>query len=244
VSGDVKGVAETLTHSLRSVFAVNLPASAGLFVLGVPILEMIFQYGRFKESDTQATAMALAMYSVGLTAYSAVKVLVPACYALGNTRLPVISSIIAVVFTIILNLLMIGPFGYWGLALGTSLAAIFNALFLFGSVRYLVKKKGVLMPIAPIGTGLIQYLIVAICMGAICYFSREPLLMFLPDALMPFQGSKVGILIGRGIRVLILLIEGIGTIVLLAQMLKLNEANEVIHLFAGKLKNKLRRNST
>ena len=131
---EYSGSRETLTHSIRSVFAINLPASAGLDFLGFPIIELIFQYGRFNTADTEATATALAMYSVGLTAYSAVKVLVPACYALGNTRLPVLSSVLAVLFTIILNLLMVKPFGYWGLALGTSLAAFSMRPFFWGAL--------------------------------------------------------------------------------------------------------------
>ncbi len=90
VRQDIAGVSATLVRSLRTVFAVNLPASAGLAFLGFPIIELIFQYGRFRPDDAKATAWALAMYAIGLTAYSAVKVLVPACYALGNTRVPVI----------------------------------------------------------------------------------------------------------------------------------------------------------
>ena len=138
---DVKGVSETLTHSIRSVFAINLPAAAGLIFLGYPIVELIFQYGRFYPEDTRATSAALAMYSVGLVAYSIVKVLVPACYALGNTRLPVISSVLAVGVTIILNLMMVKSFGYWELALGTSIAAIFNGTFLLGAIRGLIRKS-------------------------------------------------------------------------------------------------------
>ena len=244
VSGNIQGVAETITHSIRSVFAINLPASAGLCFLGVPIIELIFQYGRFTSSDTQATATALAMYSIGLTAYSAVKVLVPACYALGNTRLPVLSSVLAVSFTIILNILMVKPFGYWGLALGTSLAAILNAVFLLGSVRYLIRKKGGVLPLAPLMMGLAQYLLVAAVMGGVCYFSKNALLNLIPDATFPFQGRKVGVLLGRGTRMSLLLAQGIGVVILLAWVLKLREATEVIHLFTRKMKNKLRQNST
>jgi putative peptidoglycan lipid II flippase len=42
------------------------------------------------------TAEALAFYAFGLFAYSAVKVMVPVFYALGNTKYPVIGSFIAV----------------------------------------------------------------------------------------------------------------------------------------------------
>ncbi len=81
VARDAAGAAETLSKSLRHVLAINLPASAGLAFLGVPIVQLLFEYGPFSSQDTQATALALTAYAVGLTAYSAVKVLVPVCYA-------------------------------------------------------------------------------------------------------------------------------------------------------------------
>jgi putative peptidoglycan lipid II flippase len=202
VNGNVEGVVHTLTQSLRTVFAVNLPASIGLAVLGVPILELIFQHGRFKASDTEATALALSMYAVGLTAYSAVKVLVPACYGLGNTRLPVIASLIAVAVTIFLNVWMVGPFGYWGLALGTSLAAIFNAIYLLGCVRHLISKKGVVFPLRPVLGGLFQYLFVAAVMGLVCHFTLGLMDRVFPDSVSLIFEGKLGTVLARGVRVM------------------------------------------
>ena len=49
----------TLQHSLRLVFAINVPASIGLAVLGAPIIRLIFEHGRFLPSDTNATVVAL-----------------------------------------------------------------------------------------------------------------------------------------------------------------------------------------
>ena len=96
----------------------------------------------------------------------------------------------------------------------------------------------------PFVTGLFQYLFVASVMGGVCYFSKNSLLNFIPDTLFPFQGHKMGILLGRGTRMSLLLMEGVGVVILLATVLKLREATEVINLFAKKLKYKLRQNST
>jgi putative peptidoglycan lipid II flippase len=241
---DIRGVRDTLNHSLRSVFAINLPASAGLAFLGYPIIEMIFQYGRFQKEDTRATAAALAMYSIGLTAYSAVKVLVPACYALGNTRLPVLSSVLAVIMTISLNLMMVKPFGFQGLALGTSLAAILNSLFLLCVIRKLIREKGEGFAIAPLLRSFLVYLGIALFMGVICYVSDQILTIWLEKALMQLQPGKFGIVLGRAMKLSALMVEGVVIVLITVKMLQLKEATEVIDLFAGKLKNKLRRNST
>ena len=237
---DIQGVSQTIDKSLRNVFAVNLPASAGLAFLGYPIIELIFQYGRFQASDTYATSMALAMYAIGLTAYSAVKVLVPACYALGNTKLPVISSILSVIITIVLNLLMAKPFGYWGLALGTSLAAVFNAVFLITSLRTLIAQRGGCFVIFPLLKGFVAYLLTALAMGGVCYLTNHLLISFLSDDFFLYYLGRVGIPMGRALKMFLLILEGIGFVLLIARAFKLRELNEVINLFTGKLKNKLR----
>ncbi len=243
--GDIKGVHETLSHSIKTVFAVNLPASAGLAFLGYPIIELIFQYGRFYSEDTRATSMALAMYSIGLTAYSAVKVLVPACYALGNTRLPVFSSILAVGVTIGLNLIMVKPFGYWGLALGTSLAAIINGVFLLFAIRKLIQEKGGRFPLAPLGRSFLVYSSIALAMGFVCFVSDHFLTLWLQGAtLYLLQFGKTGVFMQRGVKMMALLTEGVLFVWLAAKMFHLKEVTEVIDLFTEKIKNKLSRTST
>lgn len=134
---DFDGASGALTQSLRRVFAINFPASAGLAFLGVPIISLIFEHGRFHSTDTEATAQALAAYAVGLTAYSVVKVLVPICYAIGETRYAVFSSVFSVVSNLLFNFAFVKKLGFTGLAFGTSVTAILNSLLLW----HLISKK-------------------------------------------------------------------------------------------------------
>jgi putative peptidoglycan lipid II flippase len=133
--GDFGRFGATLGQSLRLVFAVNVPAAIGLAVLGVPIVRVIFEHGRFHAGDTAATAAALRYYAIGLFAYSGVKVLVPAFYALGRTRVPVAISIGTVAANILLNILLIGPLGYRGLALATSVANVLSLALLVAFMK-------------------------------------------------------------------------------------------------------------
>lgn len=241
VERDIKGVQDTLIGALRHVFAVNLPASAGLAFLGYPIAELIFQYGRFHQDDTRRTALALAMYSIGLTAYSGVKVLVPACYALGNTRLPVISTILTVTSTVILNLLMIRPFGYWGLALGTSIGALLNFTFLLWALRGLLGRAGGGLPLEGLGKSLATHLGVALAMGAVCYYSHLGLDRILPDAWVVEEVGKGAIALFRALKVALLVGEGVFVVLLLSQMFHISETTETFEIFLQKVKNKLSR---
>jgi putative peptidoglycan lipid II flippase len=123
---DDRGVRQAVSSALRMMLMFNVPATVGLVVLASPIVALIFERGRFTAADTAATAAALACYAPGLVGYSAVKLISPAFYALGNSRIPLAASAVSVGFNIALNLLLVGSMGHRGLALGTAAAALLN----------------------------------------------------------------------------------------------------------------------
>jgi putative peptidoglycan lipid II flippase len=132
-SGDLDAFRRSLAASLKLVAFLTLPATAGLVALRVPIIDLLYQHGRFTAHDTARTAAVLAMYSIGLYAYSAVKVMAPAFYALGTPRVPLMGSVVAVAINIAGSLLLYQRIGAPGLALGTSVGAVGNFAVLFGN---------------------------------------------------------------------------------------------------------------
>lgn len=189
----------TLQHSLRLVFAINVPASIGLAVLGAPIIRLIFEHGAFLPSDTRATAAALAFYALGLFAYSGVKVLVPAFYALGRTRAPVAISVLSVGANVALSIALIGPMGYRGLALATSLAAILNFALLMIFMR---RAAG------DIGGGSLLFALFKIAaaaafMGTAALATHRWAEGFLGSAGLGARFSSLALAIGAGIVVLL-----------------------------------------
>lgn len=126
----VEEMKETLVSSLTMVFALTIPATAGLILLAVPIIRLIFEHGAFTPADTLATANTLVFYSIGLFAYSANKVLVPAFYALDKTRWPVIASFLAIGMNIAIVTLTIDRWQHLAIALSTSCVMIINCVFL------------------------------------------------------------------------------------------------------------------
>ncbi|MHB8809622.1 MAG: murein biosynthesis integral membrane protein MurJ [Desulfobulbaceae bacterium] len=128
--GDQAGLQQTFNSSLVMVLSLTIPATAGLILLAEPIIRLIFEHGAFTPLDTTRTAEALAFYSVGLFAYSAVKVMVPVFYALGSTRYPVVGSFLAVGANILFIVLTIDLFQHRAIALATSCSMTLNFLFL------------------------------------------------------------------------------------------------------------------
>lgn len=125
-SSDIAAVGRSVVSSLRMVLALTVPSAVGLAVLGVPIISVIYEHGLFTQEDTIATAGALACYALGLSAYSGIKVLVPVFYALGRSKVAVISSGLSVALNVTLCIIFVRWWGFRGLALATSMAAILN----------------------------------------------------------------------------------------------------------------------
>jgi putative peptidoglycan lipid II flippase len=133
--GDLAGMRQTVSSGLRMMLMLNVPATAGLIALAWPIIALLFQHGSFTRADTSATAIALACYAPGLVGYSAVRLAVPAFYALHDSRTPMVASLAAVLVNIALNVTLVRVLGYAGLALGTAVAALFNATLLLWLLR-------------------------------------------------------------------------------------------------------------
>jgi putative peptidoglycan lipid II flippase len=124
---DLDGVRATLRQSLSMLAYLTIPATVGLMVLGVPVVRLLYERGKFTAADTQQTATALFLYSLGLVGYTGVKVLAPAFYALGTPRVPLLASGLAVATNLAVILLGHGTLGFRAIALGTALGSLLNA---------------------------------------------------------------------------------------------------------------------
>jgi putative peptidoglycan lipid II flippase len=125
----------TLTFSLRIVMFAIFPAMTGLLVLGVPVVELLFEHGRFTHAQTLMTNAALVGFCLGLPAFAASKVLVSSFYSLKDTRTPVRVASGCLAINILGNLLLMERFGVFGLAVSTALASMVNAAVLFWAFR-------------------------------------------------------------------------------------------------------------
>jgi putative peptidoglycan lipid II flippase len=120
----------TLNFATRLILFITLPASVGLILLRTEIIEVLFQHGDFTAASTALTAWALPFFAIGLSAFAMVKVIVPAFYALQDTRTPVKVAFVAMFLNIGLNFLFIRPLRNGGPALATSFSAFFNSVAL------------------------------------------------------------------------------------------------------------------
>ena len=134
-TGDMDALKDTFAQALKLVFFIAIPASVGLVVLREPIVALLFQRGEFDAQATRLTAQALLYYSMGLWAFSAVRIVVATFFAFQDTKTPLKMAAISILANILLGVALMKPLAHGGLALATSLASILNLVLLLVALR-------------------------------------------------------------------------------------------------------------
>ena len=92
-AGDLTGVAEETTRTMRLALSVLVPTSVAFVVLGLPIAQLVFGFGQGAD-DWQFTGYALMALGIGLVPFTLQYVCLRAFYALENTRTPFLIQIV------------------------------------------------------------------------------------------------------------------------------------------------------
>ncbi len=222
--GDTPAFRATLARALRLAFFLTVPSAVGLICLGGPIISLLYQHGRFTAFASAQTAGALQFYAIGLAAYSGIKVLAPAFYALDARTTPMIVSFIAIGANLVLNSI----FTYWlgwghrGLALSTSITAIIN----FSLLYILMRRRTQRMETAALTSMLLRLTLAAAALAAVCGLGLRTILAGYEHQHVLSQGLRLGAVIGGG------------AVVFFAAcyLLRLEEMHEATDLIARKLR--------
>ena len=162
-NGDMAALVRSLSFALRVIAFFIIPSMVALIVLGEPIIAVLFQRGRFSVADTSQTAYALLYYTLGLWAFSGLKVITQTFFSIKDTKTPMKISAAAVVVNLVAGVLLMGPMAQGGLALATSLAAAFNVSVLF---VMLTRRLG-RFPMAHFAASLARILAASLVMGGL-----------------------------------------------------------------------------
>ena len=97
----------TIEQSIRHALLISAPAAVAMAVLALPMVEVLYQHGKFTSQDAIWTMRALAAFSPGILFFSIQRVLTPAFYALKDTRTPTRIAIWGVAMNLTLNILFV-----------------------------------------------------------------------------------------------------------------------------------------
>jgi putative peptidoglycan lipid II flippase len=182
-----------------------LPAALALCVAARPLIGAIFQGGEFTPEDVRLTALVLSIIVLGLPAYVLVKVLTPGFYARQDTATPVKTAAFVLIANVVLNFVLIPPFGIGGLAAAIAIASWLNCIILY----VILHRRGHFRIEGWLASRIVRQLIAGGAMVAVLLVLRLQLAdWFTAGVLQRMAG--VGIIVGAGLGVYFPLVWLIG----------------------------------
>ena len=144
------------------------PIAAGLWIVGEPVLSLIFERGKYTAEDTHHTYVALVYYLPTIVTQGMQYIVAKALYAQGKTKTVFRISVFTIAINALLNWLFIDTFGYPGLALTTSIVSLY---YLTTCTVFVYKDFDKSEPARLIGL-LVRTAVVTAFMAVPLYFMR------------------------------------------------------------------------
>ncbi|MBA4117862.1 MAG: murein biosynthesis integral membrane protein MurJ [Candidatus Puniceispirillum sp.] len=136
--GEMVAAQDAQNRALEFALLLIMPATLALIILAPSIIGVLFGHRKFGPHEVTATAQVLAAFATGLPAYVCVKIFATSFFARLDTKTPVKIALVCVVTNVVLNLLLMIPFSYVGIAMATSLSSWLN----FTLLGYTLHKQG------------------------------------------------------------------------------------------------------
>lgn len=168
---------KTVCSAIVGISLLTLPATIGSMIFSNQVIKLLFGRGAFDIQAINLTSTALFFYSIGMNGIGLRQVLSKTFYSLQDTKTPMVNSTIGIAVNIILNIILSRFMGIGGLALATSISAIFISAMMIITLR---KKIG------PFGMkrtfiSLFKILFASLVMGILAKFSFNYLIHMLRD---------------------------------------------------------------
>jgi putative peptidoglycan lipid II flippase len=162
----VKDFKRTLSSALRQAMAISFPATVGLVLLREPVIRVIYQRRAFDAAAAEAVAPVLTGYAVGLFAYTAAKIVVPAFLSLQDARTPMRVGLAMTLLDFGLNCVAVFAMErVWGLALSTSLCAALQTVILL----YILRRRIGLLGGRQIASSVLRIALATAFMGVVVH---------------------------------------------------------------------------
>lgn len=162
---DDKAFVDTMRATLRVLFLILPPMTAGLLALGAPIVALFYQRGSFNAESTATTVGALCYYVPGMLGFGVQTILSRGFYAEGSGRVPLLTGIGAIVINAGLSFPLVKVLGVGGPALASSISISFIAAIML----YFMQKKNQGILDKAMGIDLLKSIALSILVGLGAY---------------------------------------------------------------------------
>jgi putative peptidoglycan lipid II flippase len=225
--GETATYVAMVTRAVRLLVFAMVPLAALGIALRVPIVDLLFGYGKFDAAAVTSTAATLALFLIGLPAHASIAVLARAFYARQDTRTPVLAAVLAVILNTVLAFALVGSLDLPGLALAIAVAAWVEAtVLLFALGRH--------VPTFELG-GILRVLAESLAGAVAAAFVAGLVAGALPSLLEP-GAPKPGILVGAALATL----AGAAVYLGIALALRIPELPSIVGLVTEQIRTRRR----
>lgn len=123
-------LAEDYRKGMRLILLLNVPAAVGMMVLAEPLTRVLFERGEFKPEHTALMTPVLVASALALPFLAFVSLALRAFYARKDTRTPVRAAWWSFLTNVAASLVLMRWLGAPGLALGSTVAVVLQAIYL------------------------------------------------------------------------------------------------------------------
>jgi putative peptidoglycan lipid II flippase len=116
-----------LAYAVRLFLFMTVPVCVGLAGFATPVVQLLFERGRFAVYDTQAVSLLVVLYIGVIFGTGLGDLLSRTCYALQDMLAPALVSTVAFTLAAILKILFVHRLGAAGLVAATSVYYLLNA---------------------------------------------------------------------------------------------------------------------
>lgn len=134
-ANDTDGGRNAFNRAAEFALALTLPSAAALFIAAQPLISVLFERGAFNTQDANASAAALAIYSLGLPAFVFQKVIQPLYFAREDTKTPFYYALVSMIINIAIAVGLSYKFGYLSAAIGVTVSAWGMTVLLWAGTR-------------------------------------------------------------------------------------------------------------
>jgi putative peptidoglycan lipid II flippase len=208
-SGNRDELSAVESRGLELALGLSLPAAFALVILAKPIVGALFQRGAFTTADTAATALALAVFALGLPGHVLVKAFSPVFFAREDTKTPMHAALVGLIVAVIGSVTLLPIAGHAGVAAAIALSGWAGALFLGWRIR---RRIGFSLD-ADARKRLPRIVLAALIMAvalAVMHQSVAPLL--LPPTSTALRVGLLAALIGGGLLWYACLLQALGVV--------------------------------
>lgn len=125
-SGDPAELRAELGQAIRFLIFVLVPFGAGIILFPEPAVRFLLERGAFGAADTAAVSLLVRAYAGVFIGGALGAVLAPCFYALHDTRTPAIIGVVGFGAGVVLKVVLSGPLGTVGIAIGASIYYMLN----------------------------------------------------------------------------------------------------------------------